>query len=202
VNLSASLGSTSSVVEKTSFFRSLTHSLGLAGSQTKGLAAALSASLGSASSLVETSSFFRSLTGSLSLGSGLGENTSFFRSLSGSLMLNSLYGRGSLYTENLGADFNTRVVLSGHYDCHENLIVNCGTVSASFAFLVVALGVLIFGIYEAKQRRQSPSLQEELESEEVIVDEEGWELKASEEAGQNETKGPGDEQGWEKKPEG
>jgi len=116
--------------------------------------------------------------------------------------MDSIYGRGSLFTENLQANFNTPTVLSGHYDCHDNLIANCGTVSASFAFLVVALGVLIFGIYVARQRRQSPSLQEELESEEVIVDEEGWELKASEEAGQNETKGPGDEQGWEKKPEG
>jgi len=112
--------------------------------------------------------------------------------------MNSFYGRGSLYTENLGADFNTGVVLSGHSDCHENLIVNCGTVSASFAFLVVGLGVLIFGIYAAKQHRQSHILQEE--PEEVIVDKEGWETKASEDEGRNERKGPSDEQGWEKKP--
>jgi len=112
--------------------------------------------------------------------------------------MNSLYGRGSLYTENLGADFNTGVVLSGHSDCHENLIVNCGTVSASFAFLVVGLGVLIFGIYAAKQRSRSPILQEE--PEEVIVDKEGWETKASEDEGRNERKDHSDEQGWEKKP--
>jgi hypothetical protein len=116
--------------------------------------------------------------------------------------MNSLYGRGSFYTENLRANFNTRVVLSGHYDCHENLIANCGTVSASFAFLVVGLAVLLFGIYAAKQRRQSPILQEELEPEEVIVDKEGWETKASEDEGRNETKGPRDDEGWEKKPGG
>src|SRR2546422_11705577 len=117
-------------------------------------------------------------------------------------MLNSLYGRGSLYTENLGADFNTRVVLSGHYDCHENLIVNCGTVSASFAFLVVGLGVLIFGIYVARQRRQSSGPLEELEPEEVFVDREGWETKVSDDKEQGGTKASKDEKGWEGKPEG
>src|SRR6266550_703673 len=78
------------------------------------------------------------------------------------------------------------------------LTVNCGTVSASFAFLVVGLGVLIFGIYAAKQRSRSPILQEE--PEEVIVDKEGWETKASEDEGRNERKDHSDEQGWEKKP--
>jgi len=158
--------------------------------------------MSSASSFGEHTSLFRFLSGSLTLDSVFGENTSLFRSLSVSWTIDSSYGRGSFFTENLQANFNTPTILSGHYDCHDNLIVNCGTVSASFAFLVVALGVLIFGIYAAKQRRQSPSLQEELESEEVIVDEEGWETKASEDAARNETKGPGDEQGWEKKPGG
>jgi hypothetical protein len=116
--------------------------------------------------------------------------------------MNSLYGRGSFYTENLRGNFNTRVVLSGHYDCHENLIANCGTVSASFAYLVVALGVLIFGIYAAKQRWRSRSLQGELEPEEVIVDKEGWETKASEDEERSERKGRGGDQGWEEKPGG
>jgi hypothetical protein len=110
--------------------------------------------------------------------------------------------KGQSFAENLQGKFNPTTVLSGHYDCHENLIVNCGTVSASFAFLVVALGVLFFGIYAAKQRWQSRSLQGELEPEEVIVDQEGWETKASEDEGRNETKGPRDDQGWEKKPGG
>jgi len=116
--------------------------------------------------------------------------------------MNSLYGRGSLYTENLRADFNTGAVLSGHYDCHENLIVNCGTVSASFAFLVVGLGVLIFGIYVARQRWQSSGPPEELEPEEVFVDREGWETKVSDDKEQGGTKASKDEEGWEGKPEG
>src|SRR5207247_2520476 len=162
------------VAQRSSFFRSLICSLTLASSETKGLAKALSASLGSTSGFTEHVSLFRSLSDSLgfvasffrgstvnlsaSLGSpsSFADNTSFFRSLSVSWTMDSIYGRGSLFTENLQANFNTTTVLSGHYDCHDNLIVNCGTVSGSFAFLVVALGVLIFGIYVARQRRQSP----------------------------------------------
>jgi hypothetical protein len=202
VTLSASIGSASSFGDHTSLFRILSDSLGLSGSESKGLARALSASLGSASGLVEQSSFFRSLTDSLSSGSGLGEKTALFRSLSGSWTLNPRYGRGSFYTVTLGVNFNTPSALSGHYDCYENLIVNCGTVSASFAFLVVALGVLIFGIYAAKQGWQSRSLQGELEPEEVMVDKEGWETKASEDEERSERKVRGDEQGWEEKPGG
>jgi len=112
------------------------------------------------------------------------------------------YGRGSFYTETLGANFNTIPVLSGHYDCQENLIVNCGTVSASFAFLVVGLGVLIFGIYVARQRRQSSGPPEELEPEEVFVDREGWETKVTDDQEKGGTKASKDEKGWEAKPEG
>src|SRR5204863_8405892 len=157
-----------------------------------------SASLGSTSSIAEQISFFRSLTGSLTLGSGFVERSSLQRPLTGAWIIGSGYGRGSFIAENLQANFNTRAALSGHDDCHENLIVNCGTVSASFAFLVVGLGVLIFGIHAAKQRSRSPILQEE--PEEVIVDKEGWETKASEDEGRNERKDHSDEQGWEKKP--
>jgi len=181
---------------------SLGDSLGSAASFFRGRAIYLSASLGSTSSIAEQISFFRSLTGSLTLGSGFVERSSLTRSLTGAWIIGSRYGRGSFIAENLQANFNTRVALSGHDDCHENLIVNCGTVSASFAFLVVGLGVLIFGIYAAKQRRQSHSLQGELEPEEVIVDKEGWETKASEDEGRNERKGRGDEQDWEEKPGG
>jgi hypothetical protein len=112
------------------------------------------------------------------------------------------YGRGSFYTETLGVNFNPIPVFSGHYDCHENLVANCGTVSASFAFLVVGLGVLIFGIYVARQRRQSSGLPEELEPEEVFVDREGWETKVSDDQEQREAKASKDEEGWEGKPEG
>jgi len=113
--------------------------------------------------------------------------------------MNSLYGRGSFYTENLHGNFNTRVVLSGHYDCNENLIVNCGTVSASFAFLVVALGVLIFGIYATKQRRQSPARLGGPKAEESFVDKEGWETKGFDDEKRRDTKGSDDEEGWETK---
>src|SRR6266567_3422622 len=84
-SLSGAWTMTSGLAEKSTLFRSLTGSLGLAASETKGLAKALtgslvwasslfggravnlSGSLGSASSLAEKSSLFRSLTGALSL---------------------------------------------------------------------------------------------------------------------------------------
>jgi sugar phosphate permease len=113
--------------------------------------------------------------------------------------MNSLYGRGSFYTEKLHGNFNTRVVLSGHYDCYENLIVNCGTVSASFAFLVVAVGVLIFGIYATKQRRQSPARLGGPKAEESFVDKGGWETKGFDNKERRDTKGSDDEEGWETK---
>src|SRR6266704_2621970 len=96
---------TSGFAEKASLFRSLSGSLGLAGSQVKDLAKALSVSLGSASSFTEKSSLFRSLTDSLGFvasqakdlakalsasfgqSSSFAEKTSLFRSLIGSLGL-------------------------------------------------------------------------------------------------------------------
>jgi hypothetical protein len=116
--------------------------------------------------------------------------------------MNPRYGRGSFYAVTLGANFNTPSILSGHYGCHENIIVNCGTVTASFAFLVVALGVLIFGIYAARERRQLTGLPEESGTEEVLVDQEGWETKVYDEEELRDAKASKDEEGWEKKPEG
>jgi hypothetical protein len=72
----------------------------------------------------------------------------------------------------------------------ENIVSNCGTPSAFFSLLVVAAGVLVFGIYVAKQRRQPPAQPEDQETENVGVDREGWETKGSE-----------DEEGWETNPE-
>src|SRR3989454_258591 len=95
----------SGVAGRSSLFRSLSGSLSLATSETKGLAKVLTGSLGSASSLAEKISLFRSLsgslslaasvtkglaralTGSLSLASGFAEKSSIFRYLSGSLSL-------------------------------------------------------------------------------------------------------------------
>jgi hypothetical protein len=112
--------------------------------------------------------------------------------------MNLRYGRGSAFIENLKGNFNTRTVLSGHYDCSENLIANCGSSSASFAFLVIVFGVIIFGIYATEQRRRAhPG---ELEPEKVFVDREGWETKAVDDE-EGETTVFDDEEGWEKKAE-
>src|SRR5438128_2611048 len=95
----------SGVTGQSSLFRSLSGSLSLTASETKGITKALSGSLSSASSFAERSSLFRSLTGSLSLASSLfcgravnlsgslgsasslAEKSSLFRSLTGALSL-------------------------------------------------------------------------------------------------------------------
>ena len=128
------------------------------------------------------------------------------------------YARGTLFAENLKAGFGTQMSLSGHYDC-----INCGgSVSALFGFLVIAFGVLIFGVYAVKQRRQSQSPPKEPAETKVQVDQEGWETKTSdsEETGMNVSESEGgwqtmaperdesteagdssDDGGWETKPE-
>src|SRR5206468_998487 len=103
--LTATWSLASGLAEKSSLFRSLSGSLSLAGSETKGLARSLSSSLSLASGFVEKTSLFRSLSGSLSLtaseikglaktltgslssSSSLAEKSSLFRYLSGSLSL-------------------------------------------------------------------------------------------------------------------
>jgi hypothetical protein len=115
--------------------------------------------------------------------------------------MNSRYGRGSSTIENLHANFNTKTVLSGHTDCSENLIANCGSVSASFAFLVIVIGVLMFGVYVARQYRQSSAHVEEPEAEKVFVDEEGWETKAVDDEEGSKTRAFDDEGGRETKAE-
>ena len=177
MNLSASIGSTASFGEQTSLFRSLTDSLGIAGTETKGLGTSLSAVLGSTSSLAEQTMFVKSLADSLSSSSSPGEQFSLVRTLGGSLTMNSRLGKGS--AEVLRSNLTGKTVLSGHYDCHETIIGNCGSVSGSFAYLVVALGAIAFAVYAIRLRRQSPSLPEELRHENVLVDKEGWETKAS-----------------------
>jgi hypothetical protein len=161
----------------------------------------LTASFSSSSSLAEKSSIFKSLADALGSGSSLAEKSSVFRSLSGSLSLASYGNRGSFFTENLQGKFGTTRVLSGHSDCFENVIVNCGSVSASFAFLVVAFAVLVFGIYATKQRRQSRAQPGGLKTEESFVDKEGWETRGFNDEERRETKGSDDEEGWESKAE-
>ena len=180
-------------------FRSLTGSLGIAGSETKGLATNLTSTLGSISTFAEQNSFVRSLVGSLSSDSSLIDHVSLLRSLNGALTINSRSTKGSI--ESLRGHINTPTVLSGHYDCHETLIANCGTVSASFAYLVVALGAVAFAIYAIRLRGRSPS-PEEVKPEKVVVDKEGWETKEFKGKKRKETKASDEDGDWEKKHEG
>ncbi len=177
MNLSASIGSAESFAEQTSLFRSLTGSLGIAGTETKGLATSLSAALGSTSSLAEQTMFVKSLADSLSSSSSLGEQFSLVRTLGDSLTMNSRLGKGS--AEVLRSNLTGKTVLSGRYDCHETIVGNCGTASGSFAYLVVALGAIAFAVYAIRLRRQAPSLPGELKPENVVVDKEGWETKST-----------------------
>ncbi|HYY92613.1 MAG TPA: hypothetical protein VE955_11565 [Candidatus Dormibacteraeota bacterium] len=194
------MGSNSSPAEHNSLFRSLTDTIGLSGAATKGLAEALSTSLGQVSGLVEQSSFFRSLTGSFDLASGPAERSSLSLTLTGSLGLDGSQSKGFagtltvsqgatsslagtlIYTRILQAGFNATTPLSGHFDCRENLIGNCGSSFDPFAFLVIALGFLLFGIYAIRQRREPPSQPREAQGaqpSEVYVDKEGWETRIS-----------------------
>ena len=82
--------------------------------------------------------------------------------------------------------------MSGHFECQVNVFVNCGAVTSSFIFLVIAIiaiVALVFGIYATRQYWQSPTRREvkaevpeyfidRKEKEKVVEDEEGWETKA------------------------
>jgi len=114
--------------------------------------------------------------------------------------MNSRFGKGS--AENLRSNLTTRTILAGHYDCHETLLANCGTASASFAYLVVALGAILFAVYAIRLRRGSPSLPEELKPENVVVDKEGWETKASDKKERQRKKSFNDHGDRDEKPEG
>jgi len=134
--------------------------------------------MGSTSSIAEQNMFFKSLSGSLTSGSGIGERLSLHKTLSGSLtLLGSYRSGGSLFIENLRANFNGRTALFGHTDCSENIIANCGSSTASFAFLVIAVGVSLFGVYAVKQRRRSRAPRRGPKGEKVFVDKEGWETR-------------------------
>jgi hypothetical protein len=170
-----SIGSVSGINEKRSFFRSLSDSLNLGSSFFRGRAVYLGAFVGSTSGSADQGSFFRALTGSITSVTGFGEKASFFMSLSSSWTVHA--SRGLQFIENLGANFNRRTVLSGHTDCSENIILNCGSSTASFAFLVIGVGVSIFSIYAFKQRRRFSTSRKAQKDEKVVVDPEGWETK-------------------------
>jgi hypothetical protein len=73
-------------------------------------------------------------------------------------------------------------------------------------FLIIAFGVLAFGVYVVVERRKSlaelRAMESAMESEKVVVDEEGWEKKASEDEGEGwGAKPPDKDEGWEAKDE-
>jgi len=111
--------------------------------------------------------------------------------------MKAVYARGAKFVPvTLGTNFGSGGVLMGHYGCF-----NCSSNTGDFAFLAIALGFVAFGVYAAKQRRQSGRPEDHQDDEQVIVDEEGWETKS---LGSKEpsTKASGDDEGWETKPEG
>jgi hypothetical protein len=83
----------------------------------------------------------------------------------------------ALYIINPQASISGQHGLSGHYDCTENILTNCGSSSASLAFPVIGLGVVVFGL-SVRHRRRSHSRKEK-KKETVSVDKEGWETKAT-----------------------
>src|SRR5438067_6661058 len=104
-HLTATWNLGSGVAGQSSLFRSLSGSLSLTASETKGITKALTGSLSLASSLAEKSSFFRSLSSGWTMISGFAEKSSLFRSLSGSLSLSAsgIRGRALSLSASLGS---------------------------------------------------------------------------------------------------
>jgi hypothetical protein len=112
--------------------------------------------------------------------------------------MNAVYARGAKFVPvSLGTNFGGGEVLMGRYGC-----LNCSSNTGDFAFLVIALGVVAFGVYAAKQRRQSSGPPTEPGVEKVSVDEAGWETKVSGNAEGRAVNLPKDREGWETRPEG
>jgi hypothetical protein len=111
--------------------------------------------------------------------------------------MKAVYARGTKFVPvALGANFGSGEVLMGRYGCF-----NCSSNTGDFAFLVIALGFVAFGVYAAKQRWQSSGPPTEPGEEKVSVDEEGWETKVSGNA-ERAVSLPKDKEGWETRPEG
>jgi hypothetical protein len=112
--------------------------------------------------------------------------------------MNAVYARPAKFVPvTLGTNFGGREVLMGHYGC-----LNCSSNTGDFAFLVIALGVVAFGVYAARQRHQASGPSKEPGEEKVAVDEEGWETKVSRNAEGKAVNLPQDREGWETRPEG
>ena len=111
--------------------------------------------------------------------------------------MKAVYARGAKFVPvDLRTNFGSGEVLMGRYGC-----LNCSSNTGDFAFLVIALGVVAFGVYAARQRQSSGPPKEPGE-EKVAVDEEGWETKVSGNAEGKAVNLPKDREGWETRPEG
>jgi hypothetical protein len=112
--------------------------------------------------------------------------------------MSAVYARGAKFVPvALGSKFGSGEVLLGRYGC-----LNCSSNTGDFAFVVIALGVVVFGVYAARQRRESSSPSREQREEKLSVDEEGWETKVSGGAEGRSVNLPKDREGWETKPDG
>jgi len=112
--------------------------------------------------------------------------------------MKAVYARGTKFIPvALGTKFGSGEVLMGRYGC-----LNCSSNTGDFAFLVIALGVVAFGVYAARKRRESSGPPKEPGEEKVAVDEEGWETKVSGNVEGKAVNLPKDREGWETRPEG
>jgi hypothetical protein len=112
--------------------------------------------------------------------------------------MKAVYARGTKFVPvSLGTNVGSGEVLMGRYGC-----INCSSNTGDFAFLVIAIGFVVFGVYAARQRRQSSGPPKEPGEEKVAVDEEGWETKVSANVGGRAVNLPKDREDWETRPEG
>jgi hypothetical protein len=112
--------------------------------------------------------------------------------------MNAIYARVPKFVPiTLRTNFGSGEVLMGRYGCF-----NCSSNTGDFAFLVIALGVVAFGVYAARQRRQASGPPTDQGEEKVAVDEEGWETKVAGKAEGRAVNLPKDREGWETRPEG
>jgi hypothetical protein len=112
--------------------------------------------------------------------------------------MRAVYARGTKFVPvALGTKLGSGEVLMGRYGCF-----NCSSTTGYFAFVVIAIGVMAFGVYATKQRRQSSRPLTEPEEEKLSVDEEGWETKVLDSREGKAVDLPKDKEGWETKPEG
>src|SRR6266568_1662035 len=155
--LTATWNLCSGVTGRSSLFRSLSGSLSLTASETKGITKALTGSLVWASGFAERSSLFRSLTGSLSLAGSLSggravtltgslgvassfaEKSSLFRSLSGALTVASGFAERSSLFRSLGGSLSSASNFAERSSLFRSLTGSLGLAASQVKGLAKAL---------------------------------------------------------------